>query len=206
MNRRLLVQILPAILFFLIILFVISVYFEWQLSGNEQSGSTAVVTTAAPMEIISTSGVLIISDYDWKINGVSVKSDNNAKFGDSVYAHVTLTSSKHDYENYVYFMIIIDDGKCFSDDFYAKLTENNYIQCDRAIIYSDSPDANASGDSRRIGINTQINEGESKEFVYYFPVDPFINDYGTYFMLISYVNQDNVVEYIEIDKRHGVKI
>jgi len=206
MNRRLLVKILPAILFFLIILFVISVYFEWQISGNEQSGSTAVVTTAAPMEIISTSGALIISDYDWKINGVSVKSDNNAKFGDSVYAHVTLTSSKHDYENYVYFMIIIDDGKCFSDDFYAKLTENNYIQCDRTILYSDSPDAASSGDSRRIGVNTKINEGESKEFVYHFQVDPFINDYGTYYMLISYINQDNVMEYIEIDQKHGIKI
>ena len=205
MNRRLLVQILPAILFFLIILFVISVYFEWQLSGNEQSGSTSVVNTTT-METISNSGILIISDYNWKINDVSVEFDNNAKFGDSVYAHVTLTSHKHDYENYVYFMIIVDDGKCFSNDFYTKLKETNHIQCERAIIYSDIPDSDSSGDSRRIGINTKINEGESKEFVYHFQVDPFINDYGTYYMLISYINQDNVMEYIEIDKKHGIKI
>ena len=227
MNRKLLVHylkyiILPGILFFLIILFVISVYFELQL---EQSGSTSVVNTTT-METISNSGVLIISDYDWKVNGVSVKSDKyipgdcspsrnvesridipcNAKFGDTVYAHVTLTSPKHDYENYVYLIIIIDDGKCFSNDFYTKLKETNHIQCDRAIISSHSSDINTSGDSRRLGINTKINEGESKEFVYYFPVDPFINDHGTYFMLISYVNQDNIVEYIEIDKRHGIKI
>ena len=158
------------------------------------------------METIANSGVLIISDYDWKINDVSVEFDNNAKFGDSVYAHVTLTSPKHDYENYVYFMIIIDDGKCFSHDFYTKLKETNHIQCDRAILYADFPDSVSSGNSRRIGINTKINEGESKEFVYHFQVDPFINNYGTYYMLISYTNQDNIVEYIEIDKRHGVKI
>ena len=76
MNQKLLVHylkyiILPGILFFLIILFVISVYFELQL---EQSGSTSVVNTTT-METISNSGVLIISDYDWKVNGVSVKSD-----------------------------------------------------------------------------------------------------------------------------------
>ena len=71
MNRKLLVQILPAILFFLIILFVISVYFELQL---EQSESTSIVNTTT-METISNSGILIISDYDWKVNDVSVKSD-----------------------------------------------------------------------------------------------------------------------------------
>ena len=75
MNRKLLVQILPAILFFLIILFVISVYFELQL---EQSESTSIVTTTT-METIANSGVLIISDYDWKINDVLHFSFSNTE-------------------------------------------------------------------------------------------------------------------------------
>ena len=171
-----------------------------------------------PTELIKLENVIIFSDLqDNELNDILSFCTHRTyprgsmvileeEFGDTVYAHVTLTSPKHDYENYVYFIIIIDDGKCFSNDFYTKLKETNHIQCDRAIISSHSSDINTSGDSRTLGINTKINEDESKEFVYYFPVDPFLNDHGTYFMLISYVNQDNIVEYIEIDKRHGIKI